>query len=406
MVLVPLWISGGANAFRLPKLLLYEAAAIAAGAILVAAHIFGRPVVRRSIREPELYLPMLVVAWTAIATVASTNRRLSLDALLWVVCCAVMFVVTDSAGRDRKSSFLTVLMIPSLLNAAVYTTQELKIWSPFEMEPEHGSLRSVGLMGTSSDLGVYLLGPALAMLAMVFASTRWRTYGALALISGAALFATATITAIAAYFVGAVTLVARRYRRRSLVPLSVAAAVVAAGVLVYAPLRGRAAQVTEAVLAGSFDSVISGRATPFYAAVDMFRDHPLTGVGPGCYGLHYYPYKLRVEERHPEQLDSPLRNINAGEAHNDHLQTLAVSGLPGYILLVTCMISLARVSALRHDPDSTVLLDERERFARWFALPFVLAFVVVAAGQFPLEIGGVMSGYIHLAAIVTAWGRR
>ena len=142
----------------------------------------------------------------------------------------------------------------------------------------------------------------------------------------------------------------------------------------------------------------SGRFTAILAAAQMAGEHPLLGVGPGCYGFNYYPYKLTVEAAHPKQLDSGTRSLNFGEAHNDHLQVAAVAGVPGLALMLGCIILLAgRGRALQS------AIDVRSRFARTLAPMLAAAFFIVAMGQFPLELAAPLITFIYLASLCMRW---
>jgi amino acid transporter len=104
------------------------------------------------------------------------------------------------------------------------------------------------------------------------------------------------------------------------------------------------------------------------------------------------PYKVQLNRDHIEFL--PFGE-NFGEAHNDHLQTLAVAGLPGYALFIVALVVLGRRS-LRRDHD------EPRTFASVAALPVVVAFAVVALAQFPLSLAAPMSVALHYAALIVA----
>jgi O-antigen ligase len=127
------------------------------------------------------------------------------------------------------------------------------------------------------------------------------------------------------------------------------------------------------------------------AAWEMAKDHPIVGVGPGCYRYEFYDYKLRVEDKYQSLAYATMRSYNFGDAHNDHLQTLAQTGIPGYALLVAVIAIVARRSFVRA-PGST-----QRNFARLASLPLVVAFAVSAMPQFPMELAGPMTTLIAIA---------
>ncbi|MCX5751934.1 MAG: O-antigen ligase family protein [Candidatus Saganbacteria bacterium] len=59
-------------------------------------------------------------------------------------------------------------------------------------------------------------------------------------------------------------------------------------------------------------------------AWNMFKSHPIVGVGPGNYGFLYNSYK---------PLNSPLKDY-IEKTHNVYLQILAENGLPGFLLFM------------------------------------------------------------------------
>ena len=97
------------------------------------------------------------------------------------------------------------------------------------------------------------------------------------------------------------------------------------------------------------------------AAIRMFRDHPLFGVGPGGYRRLFLTY-------HPGALDG---ENNWGSAHNLYLHQLAERGLLGAAaLLVLCATLFARaVRAARSDTDTRALWAAGS-FAAFLAMSF------------------------------------
>src|SRR4051812_49231147 len=91
VVVIPILYSSGIDVFRLPKELAFRAEAI----LLLAAAAFWATSARRAWRAGgPLALAVAIVLWTAITTLVSTNRALSLDSLLTVVAAAVIFNAT------------------------------------------------------------------------------------------------------------------------------------------------------------------------------------------------------------------------------------------------------------------------------------------------------------------------
>jgi O-antigen ligase len=90
---------------------------------------------------------------------------------------------------------------------------------------------------------------------------------------------------------------------------------------------------------------------------------------------------------------------NFGEAHNDHLQVLAGTGLVGYGFMLAAIALLASRSFIRRADDD----DERARFARLASLPLAIGFSVSALAQFPLELAAALTAYLFYSALCVAW---
>ncbi len=79
----------------------------------------------------------------------------------------------------------------------------------------------------------------------------------------------------------------------------------------------------------------------WFGAVEMFRDHPVTGVGPGNYALSNAEYWTPFERRW-----FALKGMKNAHAHNEYLETAAETGLPG-LFLFFCLIAWPLVAGLR-----------------------------------------------------------
>jgi len=99
-------------------------------------------------------------------------------------------------------------------------------------------------------------------------------------------------------------------------------------------VAARAASITDAD-----DMSIQGRINFWRAAIDIFRDHPLSGTGPGTFGAVHPRYQRDVR-------------FYARDAHNLYVQTLAEMGVPGGIALGLLVITTVGVwiRALRQTP--------------------------------------------------------
>ena len=113
----------------------------------------------------------------------------------------------------------------------------------------------------------------------------------------AALVVNQNLTALTALLVGAAVLLALRFRSRAILPMVAAAVLVAGAVAAYPPLRARASELGRAARAGDWDTVLSFRGGPWAAAIEMARERPLLGYGPGTFAAEYVPHRLAAEIR-------------------------------------------------------------------------------------------------------------
>lgn len=103
------------------------------------------------------------------------------------------------------------------------------------------------------------------------------------------------------------------------------------------------------------DSSIRSRATENLAALLIFADHPIVGVGPGLYPSYYRRYSDRVGD-YANVLDVRVKNANR-KAHDLYLGVAAETGILGLaafaaILLVTLRdLARARRRWLRSRPE-------------------------------------------------------
>jgi O-antigen ligase len=401
------FISSGTEAFRLPKELLLRSEAALLAALAIAALLVARDRVEVP-RDRLLIVLAAIVGWTAIATAASTNRAVSVESMINVVSCAVVFAATFFLAGDKSITTMWVVLLAAIPNAMLHFLQEFHLWNPLFTEEElrgasaaTSHLYSTALIGNPDDVGCWFVAPTLVAGALFVCQRRQRlVHGALVAVFMAVLFTGRSVTAIVATMIGLLLMTTLVSRRRGAAAALLAIVVLAAATAAYSPLRERVAEGAHLFRRGDYDALLTNRGTAFFAAALMTREHPLLGVGPGCFGFHYYEYKLRVEERHPMLLRSGGRGSNFGEVHNDHLQTMAVAGVPAYVLLLGFAFLFAKRSfAVERSNDG----DPRWSFVRLFAFPFAASMLIVMAAQFPLELASTLSIGMFVCAVSAAW---
>ncbi|HEX3111183.1 MAG TPA: O-antigen ligase family protein, partial [Thermoanaerobaculia bacterium] len=328
----------------------------------------------------EYVLALAIVGWAGITTLTSTNRTLSVDALITVGAAAIIFFATSLAASPW---LLDILMVGCGVNAVAVILQELKVWVPFPPAPgQPAHYSSVGLLGNPNDVGTYLAAPAVVAVSVAVTSSgkrRW-IYAAIAVLLAAGIMASATRTAVVAMVAGLVVFGLVHSRRAALIVL---AALVIFAFLALSPSTtlGRGMrELGHAAVNRDLQTLFSERLVPFLTAIDMTRDHPLLGVGPGCFKYHYMPYRVGLFGRYPDAWTKGYP-MNWGEVHNDHLQVAAETGLPGYALFLAAIV---------------VCAGRRRSTFRW---PLAAVIFVLTLAQFPLELAAPRLVLLTLGAI-------
>jgi O-antigen ligase len=396
---IPFVISAGRDGFRIGKEILFVAAGTAVAGLMVAVALAIAPPFRKMWmhRRAEVVLTSAVVIWTAIAALFSVQQTLSFVTLAWVVAGAALFIAMLGGAIESRFAMLNVAILPAAVNALIAISQRAGWWSPVALDPNlPARIRTSGLVGNPNDLAAYLLLPLIASVAIAIVQqgkVRW-IYAAISLVILAGVAASETVTATAALLAGLFAMAFLTSRRAALALAAAFLSGMAIASYLELPLVLRLFNVLDQATAGDFLAATSNRTQSWLIGWQMFLEHPLTGVGPGCYGLMYLAYKISLSKAHPEFLASPE---NFGETHNDHLQTLAVSGLPGYFLLIGALLLLGSVT-FRTTADGL-----RGRFAKLFAFPSAIALAVLMFGQFPLELAAPLIVILYLSALALAW---
>jgi O-antigen ligase len=380
---VPLTVTPSTwDSYRLPKEMLVRAAAILLlGGAAIRAVLFGRSRLWRP--DYRWGFVAAVIGWTSVTALTARNHTLAAESLLWVVGCATLYLTLLSGIEGRWWALLYTVLAAAALNA-VYCLLAVAGWAGGGGVDE--GQRSFGFLGNADDEGSYLVFASIAAVALCVASRRRRPlHVVLALLLIAAVFSTQTIGAVGALLAALLVFAFLAAGRRAILAMAMLVVMFGFVAVMYKPLQLRIERWLVAAGSGRIDDILSNRGAGILAAWEMFKDEPLVGVGPGCYRYEYYDYKIRVEDKHRSLTLASTRGGQFGEAHNDHLQTMAQTGLPGYLLLLAAGVLVARRSLSRRGSGIEA------RFAHLAALPLVVGFMVNAMPQFPLELAGPMS---------------
>jgi O-antigen ligase len=165
------------------------------------------------------------------------------------------------------------------------------------------------------------------------------------------------------------------------------------------PLGVKARQLRDAAKKHDYEQLFSERLLPSLAAVDMIRDHPLLGVGPGCFRVNFMSYRLRLGEHYPAAWTRGYPGYWS-TVHDDHLQIAAETGLPGYALFLAAIFFGARLRGRRETPRPR---DLETHFARALRLPLAALVFVLCLAQFPLELPAARLALITLGTLCIGW---
>jgi len=262
--------------------------------------------------------------------------------------------------------------------------QALGVFEPLAIESIAGRVSSVGFMGNEGYLALLMALAVVASLGVAsHASTlsiRAAAWGALVLFL-IALALTRDLTGWIALAVGAMPFGHERLvnrRRRAWAAAAMLALV--AGVIAIAGLRGRIAGLVHKAETGKLDSLLSYRPIPWAAAVEMIRERPLLGYGPGTFAAEFVPHRLRAEIFWSRRLVNPQLNSFYAQAHCEYLQALAEAGIPAG-LAADAAFAMLIVGLVRKRGR----LPEPIRAEAQVILAILLAGSIAALGWSPLQ---------------------
>lgn len=400
----------GADVFRETKLAVLRASGLLVlGLAGVYALLASRQLPRLRWKTPDVLLTLAFCAWSVITLLTSTYPLVSLYTVITILAAAALFLAARATAPSRRIAWAYVPLAGSVINAIFLTLQVTNVWNPLKpagaprMAPSERIVYShSALLGNPNDVGVVLLTAFVLAVSLAFVDRhKLRRIGAIfaALVILTGIVLSRNMTSIAAMLVALVVLAFLIDARKA---FAAAVVVVIAGFIGYQQydqLRWRIEIARTAFLERRFDDFLSGRLTAFISAAMMFKDHPITGVGPGAFAPNYLPYKICVEQKYAK-IVTRAAGTNFGETHNDHLQTLAETGLPGYAMMLGGLALLA-VPSFRRKRSS--LTPERE-LARVLGLPLAASLAVLAIAQFPLHLAAALIKYVYMGALIRAWG--
>jgi hypothetical protein len=311
---------------------------------------------RRLRLDATLMMLLGLLGVEVVATMLSAHKELALDNTITfvvegiVVYFLLVHAVTDAATLRRAA--WVVLGAAAALSAVPLFQAITGAWTDslggfgqinagYLRNPE-GTPRASGPLGDPNYFAQVLL-PALAIGLVAFrgharGARRWLTFALTAFVA-IGLLLTYSRGAVVAFLLLVGALVALRYAKASHVLL---AAAVVTGLILAMPEYG-ARVMTLSSIAGATaeegssteaDVSTRGRAGEMAAAVHAFADHPLVGVGPGVFPLHYQAYakRLGIDLHSTSHAEARIGEEPPRQAHSLVLATAADLGLTGLAL--------------------------------------------------------------------------
>jgi O-antigen ligase len=401
ILFVPLAVTPDAiDRFRVLKESLARATGIlGALGVVVAVALGGTDRLRELLqRRAVTAIAAAATAWVILTTVLSTHRAYSADSLVTFLSSLFLFLAVWYASRRIGLVIVDLLVVAVVVNAGLATLQAYGHWRPFRLSPEDPPhLGTTGLIDNPNVLGSYLalVAVILTVAAISVRGVRRWVYGPGAVAAVGGVLVSETRTALIALATGIVLVAIGGTIRRAAVAVVGIALLFGLAVAMKIPVMTRLLEVPRIAQEQGLEIATSGRVAPVLAGLEMLRDRPLTGVGPGAFKARYMEYKLAVFDRYPQLIKGTWGTM-FGETHNDHVQILAETGVVGYALFLAAVVVLVR--AVPKEAS-----DERGRFVLRLALPLAGAVLVLALAQFPFYVPVTRHLLAVMAGLIVGW---
>lgn len=391
------------NAFDAPKrLLALVAIAVAAAAVFGWRGTGRAPALAwwrgaSPLRRAVLLLALAAALAAGLAAILSPRREVALDACRTLLLFALLLPLGSSRALERPRPLLALFLAAAGINAAVSLLQASGAYSPFDLRVWGGREGTGAFAGNVGYLAIALSFATVTALGTLVAARspvlRIVTAAA-ALLFIAAVVVNQNLTSLMSLGAGVLVLSVGSFGRRAWLPLALILVSLAAGVLLYRPLRARASQVVAAARAGDWDRLLTYRGGPWAAAVEMTRERPLAGWGPGTFGQEFVPHRLAAEIRAGRRFVNPLVTSSYAEAHSDYVQPFAEAGIvagvaaagAAVLLLLTLFTTLPRMDGARRAEAvlvASLLVAGATAALTWFPLqrPITAVPLLLAAGR-------------------------
>jgi O-antigen ligase len=382
--------SGADASFDAPKrvatLLCVAAAALAAFGFSRLTNPFAGLSTRRvtgSGAAPMLFL--VASAAALLAALFSPHRAAALDATRALFLYSLLLPLGASrVVEKRRTLLLAGFLSVAAINAVVSALQARGIYQPFALVTQGRRNETGAFVGNAGSLALVLALAAVASVGLALLSGRAPlrvAAGAAVAVFSAGLLVSRNMTSWSALLAGAGILLLAQFGRRAAAPIALVALLASAAVFTYPPMRHRAGEAISAFRARDWDRLVTYRLGAWAAAIEMTRDRPWTGFGPGTYGAELVPHRLRAEIETRRLMANPEATSAYGEAHCDYLQVFAEAGIPAGVALLgaIALVFAGLLAASRRLPPGP------DRGEAVLLLAFLGAGAVAALTWFPLQ---------------------
>jgi O-antigen ligase len=324
-----------------------------------------------------LYAVASVISWLFTRSPGATNA--AADIVVYPVMALLIFNLarTERAHRNAWIAFLISGLGIALLVAFLYYAH-LSIW-----KPDPAGLRVNATFGDPNVTARFLTLAACAAI-VLFAAGRIPTQLAVMTAAACSAFVTFTFSKTALLFLPISTLVSAAFgsnRRRGAALTAAALIALAAAVLLTPSSEARVVIVYQAITGHAPDAGGSGISTPgaaqaaagghvdwvrvylISAGLQMFKDHPLVGVGFGGYQHAILTTYSRFITSSPAVTDS----------HTSAMTILSEQGLIGILIFAAFLVLLLR------EVIGTLLRSTEWR--NWIVTPAVLLIPILMFSQ-------------------------
>jgi O-antigen ligase len=279
---------------------------------------------KETARSPAFLALSACTVWALVSCLAGRDPAASLHVWSKDVHKMWAFLAIGAALAAAEGMALSLPFAAGLgLHAVAGIWQAARDWAAgMERVRAHGFLHPVSY---AELMGLGAIGAAVYLARGDGGGARRRGAGLLLVLATAAVVLSQTravLVALVAAYAAACLLIAR-WRKHVLAAALVVAAVVSFWEVM--PTQGRS--LRNLFTGGGKTSAHRARLELWGVALEIARDHPLAGVGPGR-------YRETFEAYHPARIDN---EGTWGNAHNVYLHQLAERGIPGLCFLLAAM---------------------------------------------------------------------